>query len=132
MESQLAKIGMPRSRAAALANIARAIAADPHLFDPHPDLNRAVTHLRTLPGVGDWTAQYIAMRALGESDAFMPTDIGVQRALARSGRRPTESKILSRAERWRPWRAYALLHLWMAEPAITTKLSKETSHALSA
>jgi len=131
----LARVGMPRSRAATLAGVAAAIGADKRLFDPRRDLAEAVTRLRDLPGIGEWTAQYIAMRALGESDAFLANDIAVQRRLASNGRRPTASELLARAERWRPWRAYAVLHLWMADadiPQVSLPKPKETYHALTA
>jgi AraC family transcriptional regulator of adaptative response / DNA-3-methyladenine glycosylase II len=83
--------------------------------------------------MGEWTAQYIAMRALGESDAFLAGDVAVQRRFASDGRRPTASELLVRAERWRPWRAYAVLHLWMAgKDAAQTSLLKETYNALAA
>lgn len=131
-EVSLMGAGMPRARAAALANVAAAIAADPRLFDPRRDLEQAVAELRGLPGVGEWTAQYIAMRALGESDAFLAGDVGVQRALARKGKRPTAEKVLARAESWRPWRAYAMLHLWMGEPQPSNSSTiKESSYAFS-
>ncbi|HEX4795877.1 MAG TPA: AlkA N-terminal domain-containing protein [Humisphaera sp.] len=129
----LANLGIPRSRAAALAGVASALRADPRLFDPRRDLEEAVAHLRDLPGIGEWTAQYIAMRALGESDAFLAADVGVQRRMAVAGRRPTTCELLGRAECWRPWRAYALLHLWMSDADIPKiSLPKETYHALTA
>ncbi|HVT16780.1 MAG TPA: AlkA N-terminal domain-containing protein [Thermoanaerobaculia bacterium] len=71
--------------------------------------------LRALPGIGPWTAGYVAMRALGDRDAFPLGDLGVRKALALhhpSGRRPGPRELASVAERWRPWRAYATLHLW--------------------
>ncbi len=71
----LAGLGIPKARAAALAGVAAAITADARLFDPRRDLEEAVAHLRELPGIGEWTAQYIAMRALGESDAFLAADV---------------------------------------------------------
>jgi AraC family transcriptional regulator of adaptative response / DNA-3-methyladenine glycosylase II len=71
------------------------------------------------------------MRALGESDAFMATDIGLQRSIAANGRKPTAQQLLARAERWRPWRAYATLHLWMSEANQTLPI-KETYDALTA
>ncbi len=111
----LAQIGMPKARATALAGVASAVRTDPHLFDPRRDLADAVTHLRKLPGIGEWTAQYIAMRALGESDAFLAADIAVQRKFALYGPRLNASELLLHAERWRPWRSYAVLHLWMAD-----------------
>jgi AraC family transcriptional regulator of adaptative response / DNA-3-methyladenine glycosylase II len=129
----LAALGIPKARAAAIAGVATAARADPRLFDPRRDLDDAVAHLRRLPGIGEWTAQYIAMRALGESDAFLAADVGVQRKLAVHGRRPTAPELLARAQRWRPWRAYAVLHLWLADAATPqTSLPKETYHALTA
>jgi AraC family transcriptional regulator of adaptative response / DNA-3-methyladenine glycosylase II len=69
--------------------------------------------LRALPGIGEWTAQYVAMRALREPDAFPAADIGLLRAMADAdGTRPTAAALLARAEAWRPWRAYAAQHLW--------------------
>jgi AraC family transcriptional regulator of adaptative response / DNA-3-methyladenine glycosylase II len=129
----LARLGMPKDRAAALEGVAAAIMADPHLFDPRRDLADAVARLRNLRGIGEWTAQYIAMRALGESDAFLAADVGVQRSFASNGCRPGAAELLAHAERWRPWRAYAVLHLWMADAAVPqTSLRKETNHALAA
>jgi AraC family transcriptional regulator of adaptative response / DNA-3-methyladenine glycosylase II len=104
---------MPRSRGRALAAIARLALEDPHLFSPGQDLESAVQRLSALPGVGAWTAQYIAMRAMREPDAFPHTDLALLRALAdQDGRRPTAEALLARAEAWRPWRAYAAAHLW--------------------
>jgi AraC family transcriptional regulator, regulatory protein of adaptative response / DNA-3-methyladenine glycosylase II len=131
----LASLGMPRARAAALANVALAASKDAHLFDPRRDLDEAVAHMCALPGIGEWTAQYIAMRALGETDAFLAGDVGVQRKLAIDGRRPTASEVLARAEQWRPWRAYAVFHLWMADadiPQISLPQPKENYHAITA
>ncbi|HSI15481.1 MAG TPA: AlkA N-terminal domain-containing protein [Chthoniobacter sp.] len=130
---QIAQLGMPRARAAALAGVAAAVVADPHLFDPRRDLEDAVARLRELPGIGEWTAQYIAMRALGESDAFLAGDVALQRIIATDGKRPTMSELLTHAERWRPWRAYAVLHLWMsdAEPSNPKITRKKTHHALA-
>jgi AraC family transcriptional regulator of adaptative response / DNA-3-methyladenine glycosylase II len=127
----LAALGMPRSRASTIAAIAAATRADPRLFDPRRDLGEAVARLRRLPGVGDWTAQYIAMRAMRESDAFLAGDVAVQRALAVAGRRPRPRELLVRAEAWRPWRAYAVLHLWMAGRA-AEGTPEETADALAA
>jgi AraC family transcriptional regulator of adaptative response / DNA-3-methyladenine glycosylase II len=132
---QIAKLGMPRARAAALAGVAAAVAADPRLFDPRRDLAEAVTRLCQLPGIGEWTAQYIAMRALGETDAFLAGDVALQRKFASGGQRPNAAELLSHAERWRPWRAYAVLHLWTADAdasQISPNQRKETHHALAA
>jgi AraC family transcriptional regulator of adaptative response / DNA-3-methyladenine glycosylase II len=89
------------------------VAADPTLFEPRGDLTEATARLKTLPGIGEWTAQYIAMRQLREPDAFPVGDIGLLRAMADAeGHRPTTQALQARAEAWRPWRAYAALHLW--------------------
>jgi AraC family transcriptional regulator of adaptative response / DNA-3-methyladenine glycosylase II len=129
----IAELGMPKARAQCLAGVAKAALADDRLFDPSRDLTSVVDRLRELPGVGEWTAQYIAMRAMGESDAFLATDIGIRRGISRCGMRLTASQLIARAERWRPWRAYAMLHLWMADAdAAKAQPSKEVSHAVMA
>jgi AraC family transcriptional regulator of adaptative response / DNA-3-methyladenine glycosylase II len=113
--ADLARLGMPRARAAALSALAASAAGDARLFNPDQDLDAAVARLRALPGIGEWTAQYIAMRALREPDAFPAADIGLLRAMsATDGTRPTPTALLARAEAWRPWRAYAAQHLWTA------------------
>jgi AraC family transcriptional regulator of adaptative response / DNA-3-methyladenine glycosylase II len=112
----LAAIGMPRARRMALSSLAAAVVADPLIFGPRRSLEAAVAQLRSLPGVGEWTAQYIAMRELREPDAFPTADIGLMRAMAdASGVRPLPAELLAHAEQWRPWRAYAALHLWASE-----------------
>lgn len=110
-------LGMPRTRAATLVNLATAVQADPHLFEQRDSLVEAVSRLRELPGIGEWTAQYIAMRALRESDAFLAGDVALQRIVAVNDQRPRAAQLLARAEAWRPWRAYAVLHLWTADGA---------------
>jgi AraC family transcriptional regulator, regulatory protein of adaptative response / DNA-3-methyladenine glycosylase II len=115
--ADLASLGMPRSRAAALSAVAAAAVADPHLFDANRGLDDAVKRLRAIRGVGEWTAQYIALRQLREPDAFPAADLGLIRAMAgRDGRGPkrgpSSSELLDRADAWRPWRAYAAQHLW--------------------
>jgi AraC family transcriptional regulator of adaptative response / DNA-3-methyladenine glycosylase II len=111
----LAPLGMPRSRAATLSAVAAALVADPDLLSANRGLDEAVQRLRAIRGVGEWTAQYIALRQLREPDAFPAADIGLIRALAATdGTRPAQDEVLARAERWRPWRAYAAQHLWDA------------------
>ena len=111
--ANLSTLGMPLRRAVTLSAVAAAVVADPHIFAAGRSLQEAVTQLRTLPGIGEWTAQYIAMRQLREPDAFPAADIGLMRATADSeGLRPSASELLARAEQWRPWRAYAAQHLW--------------------
>ncbi|WP_258129863.1 AlkA N-terminal domain-containing protein [Achromobacter anxifer] len=113
--AELAPLGMPRSRAATLSAVAAAAVADRHLFDAAGGLEDAVRRLRQIRGVGEWTAQYIALRQLREPDAFPSADIGLIRALERlESRAYTPAQLLARAETWRPWRAYAAQHLWTA------------------
>ena len=113
--AELASLGMPRSRAATLSAVAAAAVADKHLFDAGGDLGESVLRLRAIRGVGEWTAQYIALRQLREPDAFPSADIGLIRAMERlESRAYTPAQLLARAEAWRPWRAYAAQHLWTA------------------
>jgi AraC family transcriptional regulator of adaptative response / DNA-3-methyladenine glycosylase II len=106
---------IPGARRAALKALALSASADPNLFRRLGTIEEAVARLRTIRGVGEWTAQYIALRALREMDAFPASDIGLLRgAEAIDGTRPTPASLLHRAEPWRPWRAYAAQHLWAA------------------
>jgi AraC family transcriptional regulator, regulatory protein of adaptative response / DNA-3-methyladenine glycosylase II len=114
-KADLTKLGMPKSRADTLSAVAAAVVADPDVFRANCGLEEAVQRLRAIRGVGEWTAQYIALRQLREPDAFPASDIGVLRALANEqGVRPKADEVLARAENWRPWRAYAAQHLWAA------------------
>jgi AraC family transcriptional regulator of adaptative response / DNA-3-methyladenine glycosylase II len=118
----IAALGMPRARGAALEGLARTVAADPTIFTPRADLESAIAALKALPGVGEWTAQYIALRELREPDAFPQADIGLMRAMAdEAGVRPTADQLLARSEAWKPWRAYAAQHLWAADPGLAAK-----------
>lgn len=111
--ADLASLGMPRSRAATLSRVAAAAQADPDLFGARCDLEEAIARLTSIRGVGEWTAQYIALRQLREPDAFPAADVGLMRALTdANGQRPSALQLLARAEPWRPWRAYAAQHLW--------------------
>jgi AraC family transcriptional regulator, regulatory protein of adaptative response / DNA-3-methyladenine glycosylase II len=104
---------LPRTRATAVTSLAAAIVKDPQILGAGQTLDECVAQLRGLPGIGEWTAQYIAMRELREPDAFPAGDIGLLRALAdEKGKRPTSRELLAMAERWRPWRAYAAQHIW--------------------
>ncbi|HEY6455600.1 MAG TPA: AlkA N-terminal domain-containing protein [Steroidobacteraceae bacterium] len=112
-EADLTALGMPRSRATTLSGIAAAALANPELFGAHCELEEAIARLRTIRGVGEWTAQYIALRQLREPDAFPAADVGLMRALTDArGQRPSAPQLLARAQAWRPWRAYAAQHLW--------------------
>lgn len=107
-EGELAAIGLTSARARALRGLAEAVAGGALALDSFADPESAMAALTELPGIGDWTAQYIAMRALSFPDAFPASDLGVRKALG--GAPPAECIRL--AELWRPWRAYAVVHLW--------------------
>ncbi len=112
-------LGMPRARAAAITALAKAAATDANLLEPRLTLEESVARLRHLPGVGEWTAQYIAMRALHVPDAFPHSDIGLLRAMQTTAGRPiSASQLLARAAAWQPWRAYAAMHLWASASAL--------------
>lgn len=114
--ADIASIGMPRARGDAIATLARAVAEGRLRFDAtHGGDGPALEALRELPGIGDWTAQYVAMRALRDPDAFPAGDLVLRRALADDGDRPPSSaQVRHRAQAWRPWRSYAALALWPA------------------
>jgi len=102
---------MPGARRQTLRTLARAVAGGDLVLDGTARME-TIAGLKALPGIGDWTAQYVAMRALGDSDAFLPTDLGVRRGATSLGL-PAEPKALAaHAERWRPWRSYAVIRLW--------------------
>lgn len=119
-------VGMPAARRSALKELATAAIADPNLFRSFGTIEEAIGRLGKIRGVGDWTAQYIALRALRETDAFPAADIGLLRgAEIVDGAKPTVTQLLRRSESWRPWRAYAAQHLWAAG-ALYTRQSRST------
>ncbi len=99
---------MPRSRARALTGLAAALERGEVRLDRSTDRTQTRAALMDLRGIGPWTADYVAMRALGDPDAFLPTDIGVRNAAARLG----IEDVVARSDGWRPWRSYALMRLW--------------------
>jgi AraC family transcriptional regulator of adaptative response / DNA-3-methyladenine glycosylase II len=105
-------LGLTHARAAAVRTFARAVADDAVRLDRSVGLEGLVASITALAGLGPWTAQYLALR-LGEPDACPTTDLGLQRALGRPG----AASFGDHAERWRPWRALAATHLWLAEGA---------------
>lgn len=110
----LATLGMPGARADAVIALARAVAAGEVVLDPGADATRTIRALTALPGIGAWTAHYIAMRALRWPDAFPANDLVLRRAAGNL----TAAQLTRLAEPWRPWRAYAAMHLWRtATPA---------------
>jgi AraC family transcriptional regulator of adaptative response / DNA-3-methyladenine glycosylase II len=113
--TDLSALGMPAARRATLVALAHAVLAEPRLFEPLATIEDTVARLRAIRGVGDWTAHYIALRAAREPDAFPASDLGLLRGASRNGARPSPVELATRAERWRPWRAYAAQHLWAAD-----------------
>lgn len=107
-------IGMPAKRIATIKALSRLVAdRGLHVFANAP-IDEFTARVTRIPGIGDWTAHYIAMRAWGEPDAFPAGDLGILRALQQGERRLTPKQVRERAENWRPWRAYAAIHLWHA------------------
>ena len=107
-KSKLEGVGLTSARAETIRALARAVASDRIKFEGVVDSEDFLRRLCEIPGIGAWTAQYIAMRALGEPDAFPSSDLGILRALAVDSPRELER----RSEPWRPWRAYAAMYLW--------------------
>jgi AraC family transcriptional regulator of adaptative response / DNA-3-methyladenine glycosylase II len=114
---------MPASRRRALQGLADALASGHVALDPGADRAEAQQRLLALPGIGPWTVSYIAMRALRDPDAFLPTDLGVHHAVARVGLDPSPRAVTRLAERWRPYRAYAMQHLWASLGAAPAALA---------
>lgn len=110
--ADLSGVGLTGARARALSAFAGAVASGAVALHGGPDLDETVRRLAELPGVGPWTAQYVAMRALGEPDAFPDGDLGLRKALSDGPDPASAAALRRRAEAWRPWRAYAALHLW--------------------
>jgi AraC family transcriptional regulator, regulatory protein of adaptative response / DNA-3-methyladenine glycosylase II len=116
--ADLSKLGVPASRRRALLALAEAALRDASLFHALEDVDRTVARLRAVRGIGEWTAHYIALRAAREPDAFpAPDAVLLRRAGIPGAARPSLERLRVRAERWRPWRAYAAQHLWAAAAA---------------
>jgi AraC family transcriptional regulator of adaptative response / DNA-3-methyladenine glycosylase II len=109
-EADPEELPMPRARGRALVTLCAALATGQVALDRSADREEVRRRLLALPGIGPWTADYIALRALGAPDVFLPTDVGVRHALRQHGVDPAGAEQL--AGRWRPWRSYALMHLW--------------------
>jgi AraC family transcriptional regulator of adaptative response / DNA-3-methyladenine glycosylase II len=105
-------LAVPAARRKALRRLTRVLADGEISLDPGSDREEAERRLLALRGIGPWTASHVAMRALGDPDAFLPTDLGVRRAVRGLGGAGDPAGVAAMAERWRPWRAYATQHLW--------------------
>jgi AraC family transcriptional regulator of adaptative response / DNA-3-methyladenine glycosylase II len=117
------QVAMPRARGRALAGLAAALADGSVVLDRSADRADVRARLLALPGIGPWTADYVAFRVLGDPDVFLPTDIGVRRAAERLG-----IDAAGQSRHWRPWRSYALIHLWssLGDPGAPVSIEKES------
>jgi AraC family transcriptional regulator, regulatory protein of adaptative response / DNA-3-methyladenine glycosylase II len=125
------RLAMPQARRRALLGLAGALASGDLTLDAGSDRGEARARLLALRGIGEWTAEYIAMRALRDPDAFLPSDLGVRHALEQLGQDGRPAAAAELAERWRPYRAYALQHLW-ASLSPPQRAKKEAGGAKSA
>jgi AraC family transcriptional regulator, regulatory protein of adaptative response / DNA-3-methyladenine glycosylase II len=132
--ADLSALGMPAARRAALISLAHAAVADPKIFEAANTLEESIARLRSIPGIGEWTAQYIALRGLHHPDALPASDIGILRnAELIFGKPLSPAQLLARSEQWRPWRGYAAQHLWSASHvgvAPPAKQSRATKSSL--
>jgi AraC family transcriptional regulator of adaptative response / DNA-3-methyladenine glycosylase II len=117
-----------------LVALAEAVASGQVVIDPGADPVKLRASLVALPGIGPWTAEYVAMRALRDPDAFMPTDLGIRRAAHALGLPDDPVYLTTLTESWRPWRSYAMAHLWSMpsaqaplSPSLLTKTNKKTT-----
>jgi AraC family transcriptional regulator of adaptative response / DNA-3-methyladenine glycosylase II len=104
----IAALGIVGTRAQSIVALAQAIAERTFFLNPGCPIDQTIAQLQDLPGIGPWTAHYIAMRVLGDPDIFLPTDLGIRQALGETN----PKRILAIATQWQPWRSYATLHLW--------------------
>jgi AraC family transcriptional regulator, regulatory protein of adaptative response / DNA-3-methyladenine glycosylase II len=107
-----AALALPAARREALLGLVRALASGELVLDAGADRQRARAELLALPGIGPWTVETVAMRGLGDPDAFLPTDLGVAAAARRLGLPASPGALRAHSARWSPWRAYATQHLW--------------------
>jgi AraC family transcriptional regulator of adaptative response / DNA-3-methyladenine glycosylase II len=105
---------MPAARRTTIRTLAAAVAAGKLDLEPGADREQAMARLTEIPGVGTWTAGYVAMRAIGDPDVFLPTDLAARRGAAALGLPDAPAELAAHAQRWRPWRSYALVRLWRA------------------
>ena len=111
-DSRLAGLGLTTAREATLRRVAELVASGALDLSGAADLEETRDVLLAVPGIGPWTVAYVAMRALGDTDAFPVGDLGVRLGFEALGLASTPAAMRDHAERWRPWRAYAVMHLW--------------------
>ena len=112
-EADLSAMGMPGARVRAISRLGAAVARDPGLLASTGDMTEDIRRLESLPGIGAWTANYVALRALRHYDAFPASDLGLLREMEVDGVRPSPKQLTEIAEKWRPYRGYAAMCLWM-------------------
>ncbi|MBX3137597.1 DNA-3-methyladenine glycosylase 2 [Candidatus Obscuribacterales bacterium] len=122
--SEVTTLGITTSRAETLLTLARAVANGELSLEPGADVERTIEKLVSMKGIGEWTAHYIAMRALSWPDAFPHADLGIRKAMNMT----SKSELILASEKWRPWRSYAVMQLWNSLPA-TTPIAKENPAA---
>lgn len=122
-EADVARIGLPKKRAKAISALARAVREGRIVFTSIANVEDFQSRLREIPGIGNWTAQYIAMRALSEPDTFPAGDLGLLRAVSLEN----ERELAQHAESWRPWRAYAAMYLWQGTAEVPSTGRAERS-----
>ena len=110
--ADLTGIGLPRARAMAIRKFAAAVCRGEIRFELPLEREQFLAQLTAIPGIGEWTAEYVAMRALGDPDAFPATDLGLLRSVGDGRNKMTPAKLRDLSEAWRPWRAYAAMILW--------------------
>ena len=124
-DDDLGELGIVRQRQHAIRALAAAVADGQLALNPSADVPATLVALQALPGIGAWTAHYIAMRALRWPDAFVAGDVAVQKALAvRSAKHPAkEAQAASQA--WRPWRSYAVIRAWASAPSTPHRVKQD-------
>jgi AraC family transcriptional regulator, regulatory protein of adaptative response / DNA-3-methyladenine glycosylase II len=129
--SDLSFVGLTRSRFETIKRFAAEIADDSLVLDPSRGLEPMVARLSGIRGIGEWTAQYIAMRACGQPDAFPASDLGLRRAMGNGVPVPV-GELVEQAQAWRPWRSYAAMHLWLSEPSASPRTTHRELSAAKA
>ncbi len=115
-KADLSGLGITGNRIKAIQNLAQVLTDDPDFFNRSTDLSDIIDNLCKLPGIGAWTANYVAMRALGEVDAFPSADLILQKRMQENDMpRPTAKELEKISQNWRPWRAYAAMYLWNSD-----------------
>jgi AraC family transcriptional regulator, regulatory protein of adaptative response / DNA-3-methyladenine glycosylase II len=126
-EDDPAAFSMPGNRRRALVALAEAVGSGAVIIDPGTDPSELRAALVGLPGIGPWTAEYVAMRALRDPDAVLPTDTGIRRAARALGQPDDPMHLSALTEAWRPWRSYAMVHLWALPTATPTAATPTTA-----